>query len=443
VSGRNPFTPRLIAAWIAAAVLTFALSLVFALHGEDTTTTGPSTFSRSAIGHAGIAELLRRRGLTVVQSRGDSAHKAGGKGILVLAEPEFSFTSERLRLALAAAPAVLLVLPKWTGAPDPAASGWIADAEPLPPLIPQSVLEAAFPGAVVVRPGRDVKWDHNELHLVPHLDDPPQLMKSDRLHAVVGSRDGMLVGWAPAKNGSRLWVLADPDVIANHGLGAGNAAFAVALFNAARFGDPIVFDEMIHGFETAPANPAALLFRRPVAEIAVQALLALALLLWAGAARFGAPEPMPAPLKAGKRDLVRKTAELFRAAGYEPVLVRRYVEETTREVARQLHAPPDLSEDARLGWLRRLGAARGVSRDCADLAARAKALAAAGHVRTAELFRLPPEIWRWKQEIMHGAAGGAGDRRGDSRGNPQGRDRPGPGDRADADQPVDRRSHPA
>jgi len=422
----NPFSPRLLAAWIAAATLTFALSFAFMLHGDGGTTAGPSSFSRSAIGYAGIADILQHRGLTVIKSRGGSLHRLGTGGVLVVAEPELHQPVPAAQQALLRAPTVLLVLPKWLGQPDSRNPAWIGQADPLPLFFPQSDLSISIARGEVVRRDGPVTWRYNELGPEPHLTKPVQLVQSAGLRPIVGGNDGMLVGELRSSANRRLWVLSDPDVLENHGLGDGNATFAVALFDAMRRGGrTIVFDETVHGFEALPANPAAVLLHPPFTQVLVQVLLALAMLLWAATGRFGAPEIAPPTLKAGKRDLVRNVAALFRFGRCQPVLVRRYVEETIRDVARELHVPRQLDGAAGLGWLQRLGAARGVSLDCADLNTRAAALAERGRTRAAELGRLPAEIWQWKQEMMHGAARSPAGRRGHPGGDPQGRGRPG------------------
>lgn len=302
-------------------MLTFVLSLAFTLHGDDTTTVGPSTYSRSAIGHAGIAALLQRHGLTVFKSQGDSLHKLGVGGVLVLAEPELSLPLNQAQQALLGAPTVLLVLPKWQGQPDNQHRGWVAAAELLPAFVPQSVLSIATGCGEVVRPDNDIDWSRNALGPMPHLTAPAQLINSAALRPIVGSDDGMLVSEMHEKGNRRLWVLADPDVISNHGLGNGNAPFAVALFDAMRRGNTIVVDETVHGFDAMPANPAELLLHKPFSEVGIQAIVALALLFWAGAARFGAPETAPPPLKASKRNLVRNVAEARR---YQRLLAPRF-----------------------------------------------------------------------------------------------------------------------
>ncbi len=47
---------------------------------------GPNVYSRSAIGHAGISEILKRRGVPVTASVGASRAKTRRGGLLVLAK---------------------------------------------------------------------------------------------------------------------------------------------------------------------------------------------------------------------------------------------------------------------------------------------------------------------------------------------------------------------
>ena len=60
MNGEPVFSRRLLIGWIAGATVVFAISLYLMGAGEVTgpDSTGASTFSRSAIGHAGIAEVL-------------------------------------------------------------------------------------------------------------------------------------------------------------------------------------------------------------------------------------------------------------------------------------------------------------------------------------------------------------------------------------------------
>ena len=134
----------------------------------------------------------------------------------------------------------------------------------------------------------------------------------------------------------------------------------------------------------------------------VQGLIAVGLLLWATLGRFGAPQSAPPPLSAGRAGLLQNMAKLIEFTGHQQVMIRRYVEETLRHVARQLHAPRALAGDALVAWLKRVGGARGVSVDCASLLQQARELGAAGRRDQASLVRLARETHRWQGEMLDG-----------------------------------------
>lgn len=422
------FSPKLLVAWVAAALLTFAASLYFGSLGGDGKSSadavGPSTFSRSAIGYAGIAEILSRLHIPVVKSQNDALAKLGSGGVLVVAEPELDGRAISAASALLKAPAALLILPKWQGEASGAHPGWLANAALVPPFAADWVLILAVPGGKVTRTPAAPHWTVNALGETPSLDAPVQLITSDRLTPIVGAGEGMLVGEL-RNQGRRLWVLSDPDVIANHGLGRdGNAAFAVALLQrlatGQRAGSPIVFDETVHGYVSTPASPVALLFRFPMVIATGLGALALLLLLWSSFARFGAPVPAPAALGAGKRGLVENAAGLLEFAGHRRSVVRRYVEASLRDAARRLHAPRGLAGAALLDWLKRVGAARGVGADCAAIARAAEAQSDA-----AALAAIARDIHHWKGEIIDGPSRDPRSRRSPAQRGEEGRRRAG------------------
>ncbi len=269
-------------------------------------------------------------------------------------------------------------------------------------------------------------WTTNTLRETPSLVSPVQLVKSDRLRPIVASSDGILVGEISERN-RRTWVLADPDAMANHGLGRdGNAAFSVALIKALRGRDgSVVFDETVHGFLARPASPLRLLIEFPFVIATLQGLIAIGLLLWATTARFGSPESAPPPLRAGRQGLIQNAAKLLAFAGHYEVMVRRYVHATIRDVARQVHAPRGLSEAALIAWLERVGKARGVDVDCGAVLRRADTLGGGQRGDISPLVPIARDIHRWKREIVDGPARHSSDhRRGEGRG-PQGSGRAG------------------
>jgi uncharacterized protein DUF4350 len=399
------FSRRLLIGWVGAAVVTFAVSLYFmGREGEPggTDAVGPSTYSRSAIGHAGIADTLQRLGVPVVKSRDNSADKLGKDGVLVLAEPRPTAISEPALRALLDARAVLLVLPKWTGRASEKKPGWLATAEEKPPSQAQWVLNLVAGGGEVVREAEMPAWTTNVLGRKPQLATPVQLMRSGALRPIIGASNGILVG--ELNRNRAIWVLADPDVIANHGIGqAENAALALAIIDRLRGRNgAVVFDETIHGFVAQPTNPLALMFQFPFVVATLQVVAALALLLWATVARFGAPQSAPPPLSAGRQGLLQNVAQLITFAGHGQVMVRRYVQETVRETARQLHAPRGLTGQGLAAWLTRVGEARGVTVDCAAVIGEVEQLADRRRGDLAPLVRIARDIHRWRREIVDG-----------------------------------------
>src|SRR5258708_9431895 len=142
--------------WIAAAVLTFAASLFFMGRGDDSKSggdsIGPSTFSRSAIGHAGFAEVLRTIGMPVVKSQYNSREKLGEGGLLVIAEPGTTLGLLDRVGPLLDAKTALLVLPKWRGTPSDKHDGWVGYAEAGSKVAADQVLNLALAHTEVARP---------------------------------------------------------------------------------------------------------------------------------------------------------------------------------------------------------------------------------------------------------------------------------------------------
>ena len=403
------FSPRLLALWIVAGILTFACSLWFMTRGErqgqGADTVGPSAFSRSAIGYAGIAEILKQLGVTVVKSEADAAGKLDHGSILVLAEPRPETQSEEtLHQQLAERHDVLLILPKWLGRESPDKPGWVEDVVTAPLSDAQWALDLALTGATVDRIYQDQHWRVNALTHDPEPDTPVQLIHAAGLHPVVASNDGILLGEL-TRSGRHIWVLADPGVIDNHALAQeANAEFAVALMNAIHPNGKVVFDETLHGYVAPTASPLKLLFEYPFVFATVQGALALALLFWATAQRFGAPETPPPALLAGKQGLIENGARLLDFAGHQPVIVQRYVEASVRDAARQLHAPRGLALEAMLDWLGRVGTARAVKVDCMALWQRMRALASDRRPDRTALLEIAQQTHAWRRMIVDGPA---------------------------------------
>jgi hypothetical protein len=219
-----------------------------------------------------------------------------------------------------------------------------------------------------------------------------QLVQSLRLEPLLAASAGILIG--RLRQGRRtVVVLADPDLIENHGLERGdNARIAVELIESLRAGGDgeVVFDEFIHGFTAHPFHMLGILFQFPFALVTVQLGLAVGLLVWAAMARFGTPAAAPPAMEAGKRSLVETGARLLDQGGRMALLAERYGEALVRDTGRRMHAPRGLAVPALLAWLAQTGKT-----------ARLPVLTGDGSAPAA--LRRAQEICRWRKEVLGGS----------------------------------------
>ena len=417
---RSVFSPRVLAAGFAAAIALVAAAFLVA-RSKAPDPIGATTFSRSALGYAGITDVLRRLGIRVLRSQADTGAKVGPGALLVIAEPNFD--RKRTAQQLLAAETILLILPKWIGRPSAAQPGWIDMARRLPDTAVQQVLGLVDRDARVLQKDKITALTANILGVVPSLPLPTQFVRSDRLRPIVGTEKEVLVGELRTE-GRRVWVLTDPDVMSNQAMAVpANAVFAVALIEALRAPDAsVVFDETVHGSLNPVTNgPLALLFQAPFGFATAQAVLTLLLVLWAAAGRFGAPQSLASALQTGKRDLIENTARLLEFARHQPAIMQRYAELTVRDLGRRLHAPSTLSQDALVEWLGRVGQARGIEPRAILQLRDTRAL----NHDFPMLVRLARELYRFKGDFIDGTWRDPGDDRKRAERSRQGGGRPG------------------
>jgi uncharacterized protein DUF4350 len=406
MSAASVFTPRVILGWVAAVAATFALSIyLMAFGGGDMrrNVVGPSAFSRSAIGYAGLVELIGRVGIPVVKSRAGDASSGGPGKLLIVAEPPLGMAEEQGRFAFGRADRVLVILPKWQGVRSTSHSGWIADAVLLPTAVADQTIAKSGATGRTARAARPDSWTTNALGVPPQLDLRVQVIRDGNLRPIIAAGSQVLIG-EKADRDRRIWILSDPDMLSNHGLlTARNAEFAIRLINALRPAQgEVVFDESVRGFRTPSANPLTLMFQFPLITVTIQVLAAAALLLWATMTRFGVPEPVSALLDSGKQGLIRNAANLLGYSGHPEIIVANYVRSIIRGVARQLRSPPGLDWQGSVEWLSRVGTSRGVAVDFPQLVRRAEDLATSRSANATALVDIARDTHRWKREILNG-----------------------------------------
>jgi hypothetical protein len=185
------------------------------------------------------------------------------------------------------------------------------------------------------------------------------------------------------------YVVADPDLLNNHGLhDASTARAAMALIDALNGQEPDVvdFDLTMNGLGAAGSMSMLRLAFEPPFLAMTLALVAAALLAGLhGIFRFGPVRRPERAIAFGKAALVENSAGLVRMAERETRLGGAYADMVRHEVARAVHTPPSLDAgdiDQRLNRLGRsdepsfseLAADLAVARDRTRLMAAAQAL---------------------------------------------------------------------
>jgi hypothetical protein len=363
---------------------------------------GSTAYSHSAVGHRAFVELLRELDVPVTISRWESSAKAGDSAVLVIAEPRLY---DDLPDMLDEVRRAIVVLPKWRVWRDPENPRFVEgarlrDAGGIERRLDRIGLELDL---VRLPKGAPVGGlTVNRLGPEPDLPRAQLAVTSD-LDPVVASGSRILVGrWGTQ---GRVLVLTDPDLISNHGLRRGeNAALAVAMVEMLRDGGrPVVFDETLHGFEARP-NVFVELFRFPLLLVVVQAALVLALILWAGAGRFGAPRREEPGLEtAGKAVLIENTANLLLFGGHSRAMLERYLATTLREAGRALQAPEGLRDDELRAWLAKVARRRGVTEDLERLREEVRAPERGTRRDRARVLSLARRVHRFRKEILDGS----------------------------------------
>jgi hypothetical protein len=394
---------------LAIVVVTGAVSLlagfaaaIFTDTPSDVDSNGADSFSSSAVGHRALIELLEHSGRRVVRSRGRSAAKAADHALLLLLEPP-AHAAERLSEMLAHADHCLVVLPKWSWEGDLLHPDWIRAASLLPAEAVEGCWHAAGGDGPLARlAAPPASWRTENLLAMPSLPRP-QLVQPKTSLAAIGCDEGALLVELPARPGASHWVLTDPDLLANHGIGRGdNARLCLEILDRAGGGErTIVVDETLHG-HAAARNLWRELGRFPLVLVLVQSLLAIAVLVWSASFRFGRPQPDLPALAAGKELLIDNTAGLLLHGGHAGAGLRRYLELNVRRVAAAYHLRAELEPPERRARLERIGAGRGASnlealeRQVTQVAADRSPGAAARVVRAARRVRT------WTTEMLDG-----------------------------------------
>ena len=401
------FSQKAVAGLIIVGFLAFAGAIHFlfvAGDSEHVRRAGHTAYSEAAVGHRALVQVLRKLGIPVLVSRTRSIERAGDSGLLVLAEPPLSLanTGQKSDILkdLSEAPRVLYILPKWRGTTDPAKPHWLKSADLLPANYVQIALSRIEKSTEIVRPTELTEWSFGRF-AAPSIKLRPQLFTGQYFVPVLSTAEGMLLGRHVDMH-RKVWVLSDPDILANHGIGEGdNAALIANVIDRLRAGGPVIIDETIHGLKRDPSLWRSL-FELPFVVVTIAAAFAAAVLIWTVTGRFGSPLPSGRAFAAGKETLIENTAGLLLYGGHVGESLRRYRQAGLRAVARNARAPSGLKGADLAEWLDRVSVTRGMKVPLHRLHREVDTLAATKSLGTYRIVAAARKLHSWKQEMIHG-----------------------------------------
>ena len=337
---------RRTAAWmilVGGAAFCAFLALVVVIDPADRTITGSSSYSRSAVGHAGLASLLREVGYDVEVNRSRLGRSIAPEDVLLILDPNLrTHTVADLQRLMEGKRRVLVVLPKWASASaSPGPRGWITQAMLLPKSAAGRVARGVVVPARIERPQVDNPWTDQLGIGIPTIEHDLQLVTGAQLSPLIARPDGILAGEVTGGD-AQIVVLTDPDIIANHGLHRGdNARLALGLIE--RLAPPsdatIHFDETLHGLAIVPSLPR-LLMAPPFLAVTLLVLASIAMTVWHAAVGFGTPGPSGRAdpvFGSGHETLLRNAGRLLAAGDHAVYVAERYARASLEEAARRLH----------------------------------------------------------------------------------------------------------
>lgn len=409
----SPFRQQTVVGLSIMAVASLVAFLVSSMLGEEMVpprSTGPSAYSRSALGYHAFAELLRRYEIPVVLNRHQSVLDDPGDALLVITEPQPDsrglWSDRPPGNYLNRARNVLLVLPKWRGTPATDNLEWLSRVRPVRRSVIEEVIAETGIEAIVNQPATaPTSWSSSELSAIPTLSRP-QLLESDELEPLLSSPKGVLLGRLPLdpeRPEVRRYVLSDPDLLTNHGLGTGqNSAVALEMIHLlAPDGRSVILDETMHASMRTP-NVWGELLRFPLVLTLLQAGVATAVLCWCAMRRFGAPLPTADAVRTGKRTLIDNTAELLFFGGHHRAILRSYLQLALRSTSRACHLPDSLTFEQQSEQLRRIGAQRGATITTTQIHRAVLSAETAEHSREHSALEAASLIHQWRKEMIDG-----------------------------------------
>lgn len=402
---------------IAVGVLAFAVFIVLSAFAADLRPPegpGEHAQSKSAVGFAGVVELLRASGRTVQLHKGP-VREVARNDLLVLTPPlgqKFSMggppASHRSldqSLLRDLGTDTLIILPKWFFGPSERAVGWVSKG----PIAPNSAVEGVLQelrldlhvlhdvrsDRVELTPTDDAPYDMRNLKS-PRIESLQYLESEDLSPALVDAQGRMILGFVEFGNDSqRLYILSDPDLLNTQGLADRDTAETgyriLAGLGPTRDG-AVVFDLTLHGVERS-RNLLKLMLEPPFLPATLCLVFAGVLIGLHAATRRRIPQGPKPGLAPGGRVLVENSALLVTQAGKELGMGRRYAAMTRALAMTRVGGARGLGEAQQIEILNGIARSRGMESFSKVVETAQTA------TRVEDMMTAVGNLFRWRQEL--------------------------------------------
>ncbi len=394
--GTGAFSTRVIVALLIIGVFSFSAFITlstFAPEMRRGDNGQAHALSRSAIGYAGLVQLMRSLEINTSVNR----KPEGNEGIdLVILTPRDKVTREQLKRL--GGYATLIVLPKWWGSSDYEHPGWISGNGLSSEPEVADVLSELAPKAKVTRATAKSRARFEldgESHVSGEIDGL-QSVSGDGLEPVIKTATGGVL-LARVSKENAVYVLADPDLLNTQGIANLDTARAgLTIVNWLRSDGSAVFDVTLNGLETGRSLLRVAL--TPPLIGATLALFAAAMLLgWRVIMQAGPRAQSGRAIALGKKALAENSAALIRLAGREHTMGWRYAVLTATAAAEQIGAPRTEATET-FAMLDRVGASQHMSTSYSTLADQA------AHAQTpADVVAAARHLYAWTEEMLRAA----------------------------------------
>jgi hypothetical protein len=358
------FNPRLIAGLVAAGIVTFVAFMLLSAYAGDFRSARDGrahALSVSADGFHGIVRLVELVGGRTQLLR--SPRDLESEDLLVVAiELQTGRDAVDKLLEDRGNRATLLILPKWATGPLPGHPGWVATVGPVGNEFAEKSLEDVDVAVDEKGKGGALASGTGLLEgITVRVPAAPQTISGEDVRPLLaGPGEGAML--AQIGDGP-LYVLADPDLMNNHGLkDRATALAAVQILGRLNSTDSqsIIFDLTLNGFGKSP-SVLKLPFEPPFLALSLALFIAVLLAGLHGAFRFGPEAREERAIAFGKLALVDNSAGLIQLAHREHRTGGAYVDLVRDSAAQASGAPPSLRGEALDAYLDRLSEQDGVS----------------------------------------------------------------------------------